>query len=65
MIRDRLALARVDPARESLEHMQLLIDEIAARSGYRNATTLRHHFRRKLHISPSAYQGRSARTTGN
>ena len=53
--------ARVERARELLEHSDLSIEQIAARSGFGTAATLRHHFRRKLQLSPIGYRARFAR----
>jgi AraC family transcriptional regulator, transcriptional activator FtrA len=53
--------ARVERARELLEHSDLSIEQIAARSGFGTAATLRHHFRRKLQVSPISYRARFAR----
>lgn len=55
-----LARARVDRARELLESTTLPIERIAAQCGFGSATALRHHFRLKLGISPTAYQARFA-----
>ena len=59
---DWLVSARVDRARELLEATSLSVDTIAAECGFGSAITLRHHFRRKLGISPSAYRTRFAQT---
>jgi AraC family transcriptional activator FtrA len=48
-----LRLAR---ARELLEDSGLPIDEIAARAGFGEAGTLRHHFRARLATTPAAYR---------
>ena len=55
--------ARVERARELLEHSDLSIEQIAARSGFGTAATLRHHFRRKLQLSPIGYRARFARNS--
>jgi AraC family transcriptional activator FtrA len=52
--------ARVERARELLETTDLNIDEIAERCGFGTSATLRHHFRRKLSLSPLAYRARFA-----
>jgi AraC family transcriptional activator FtrA len=57
---DWLISARVDRARELLEGSSLSIDAIADECGFGSAITLRHHFRRKLGTSPSAYRTRFA-----
>ena len=51
---------RVDRARELLESTSLGIEQIALRTGLGGATTLRHHFRRKVGISPNGYRARFA-----
>jgi AraC family transcriptional activator FtrA len=50
----------VDRARELLEGSSLSIDAIAGECGFGSAITLRHHFRRKLGVSPGAYKARFA-----
>ena len=57
---DWLTTLRVDRARELLESSALSIDLIAGQTGLGTATTLRHHFRRKLGTSPGAYRQRFA-----
>lgn len=57
---DWLVRARVDRARELLEGSRHSIDRIATLTGFGTATTLRHHFRRKLGASPRAYRERFA-----
>lgn len=59
---DWLIDARVAHARELLEATGLSIDEIASRSGFGAAATLRHHFRRKLSLSPAEYRERFSRS---
>src|SRR3546814_14220143 len=55
---DWLSTARVDRVRELLETTMLSIDMIAVECGLGSATNLRHHFRRKLGISPTEYRKR-------
>jgi AraC family transcriptional activator FtrA len=62
---DWLAAARTDRAKELLESSDLSIDEIAVESGFGTAMTLRHHFRRRTALSPSAYRQRFARGRGD
>lgn len=57
---DWLTTLRVDRARELLESSALSIDMIAGQTGLGTATTMRHHFRRKLGTSPGAYRQRFA-----
>jgi AraC family transcriptional activator FtrA len=58
---DWLVAARVELARELLESTALPIETVAIDSGFGSAVTMRHHFRRKLGVSPSDYQQRFAR----
>jgi AraC family transcriptional regulator, transcriptional activator FtrA len=53
---------RLDVARELLENSRLSIEQIATRSGLGTATTMRHHFRRKVGVSPVEYRKRFAQT---
>jgi AraC family transcriptional activator FtrA len=53
---DWVTRARVDAARELLENTTLSIDHIAERCGLGTPTTLRHHFRKKVGVSPSQYR---------
>jgi AraC family transcriptional activator FtrA len=57
-----LTRVRIDRARELLEGSRQSIDRIATATGFGTATTLRHHFRRKLGASPRAYRERFAQT---
>lgn len=50
--------ARIERARELLESTELGIDTIAERCGFGAGATLRHHFRRKVSLSPLAYRAR-------
>lgn len=47
---------RVDRARELLETGVLPMDEVARLSGFGSAALLRHHFRRRLKVSPQEYR---------
>lgn len=49
---------RMDRARELLESTGLSIEQIAGRSGLGTATTMRHHFRKKVGVSPAEYRKR-------
>jgi AraC family transcriptional regulator, transcriptional activator FtrA len=53
-----LTSIRVDRARELLESTKQSIDLIADSVGLGTASTLRHHFRKHLGTSPSAYRSR-------
>jgi len=58
---DWLIGARVERARELLEGGGAAIDAVAAASGFGSAATLRHHFRRKVGLSPAEYRSRFGR----
>jgi transcriptional regulator GlxA family with amidase domain len=47
---------RVLHAQHLLEESDLTVDAIAARAGFGNAATLRHHFLRRLGTTPNAYR---------
>lgn len=51
-----LTSERIYLARELLEQNQLSIDLIAQQTGFNTPETLRHHFRKKLKVSPSDYR---------
>ena len=51
---------RVLYARRLLEETDLDIDRVSDRSGFGNATLLRHHFRRIIGVTPSDYRRRFA-----
>lgn len=51
-----LTRERVGRARELLETTMLNMDQIAEKSGFVTAETLRHHFRRDLKVSPTQYR---------
>lgn len=55
---DWVTRARVDAARELLEATKLPLDHIAQRCGLGTPTTLRHHFRKKVGVSPAQYRKR-------
>jgi AraC family transcriptional regulator, transcriptional activator FtrA len=59
---DWITRMRLDRARELLESTVLPIDSIATRTGLGTATTLRHHFRSKVGISPVEYRRRFSQT---
>jgi AraC family transcriptional regulator, transcriptional activator FtrA len=58
---DWITRARVDRAREMLEGTRLSVERIAERCGLGTATTLRHHFRNKVGVSPIDYRRRFSR----
>ncbi len=51
-----LTSERIYLARELLEQDNLCIEQIALQTGFNTPETLRHHFRKKLKISPSDYR---------
>jgi AraC family transcriptional activator FtrA len=53
---DWIVRARLDIARELLERTGLSIEQIATRTGLGTAMTMRHHFRRKMGVSPTEYR---------
>jgi AraC family transcriptional activator FtrA len=53
---DWVTRARIDAARELLEGTTLAIEHIAERCGLGTPTTLRHHFRKKVGVSPAQYR---------
>jgi len=55
---DWVTRARIDAARELLEGTTLAIEHIAERCGLGTPTTLRHHFRKKVGVSPAEYRKR-------
>jgi len=53
---DWVTRARVDAARELLENTALSIERVAASCGLGTPTTLRHHFRKKVGLTPRQYR---------
>jgi AraC family transcriptional regulator, transcriptional activator FtrA len=51
-----LTLQRVAHARQLLEETRLGVDEVARRCGFGTAALLRHHFRRAVGVTPTAYR---------
>ena len=47
---------RILHARRLLEETDMSVENVAARSGFGTATTLREHFRRATHTTPTAYR---------
>jgi AraC family transcriptional regulator, transcriptional activator FtrA len=62
---DWLIAARVDRARELLETSSHSIEVIAEQAGFGTAMTLRHHFRRRLGVSPRNYRARFSDNGGS
>lgn len=55
---------RVSRAKDLLETSDDSIDRIARRCGFGSAAVLRHHFRRRLQLSPAGYRAQFRRTRG-
>lgn len=51
-----LTLARLEAAKLMLETTTWSIEELATRTGFGNVTTLRHHFKNRVGLSPRAYR---------
>jgi len=51
-----LSEARVQRAKTLLESTDLSVERVATQVGFGTAMTLRHHFRKRLHISPVSYR---------
>ena len=49
---------RLQLAKQLLEESRLPLETVAQQSGFGTAMTLRHHFRQRLRLSPSAYRKR-------
>jgi AraC family transcriptional regulator, transcriptional activator FtrA len=60
---DWITLARVSRARELLECTMLTVEEIATQTGLGSPITLRHHFRKKVGLSPNEYRRRFSQAT--
>ena len=58
--KDWLITQKLDIAKQVLEAQSSNIEQVAAAAGFDNATTLRHHFRRKLGVSPRQYRDQFA-----
>jgi AraC family transcriptional activator FtrA len=55
---DWLTEVRMTRARDLLESSDLSVEEIARRAGLGTATTMRHHFRQRIGLSPTEYRAR-------
>jgi AraC family transcriptional activator FtrA len=55
---DWMRRQRMEHAKELLERSSLTIDQVAAQSGLGTAMTMRHHFRRRIGLSPVEYRRR-------
>ena len=59
-----LIAARVDLAKQQLEAGLTPIEAVATAAGFASVDTLRHHFRRRVGLSPSDYRARFSRRRG-
>lgn len=59
-----LVQQRLEKAKRLLEEGQHNVERIATQSGFDNATTLRHHFRKLLGISPRQYRQQFMSSSG-
>ncbi|WP_042694898.1 helix-turn-helix domain-containing protein, partial [Azospirillum sp. B506] len=59
---DWLLSERLARARDLLEGGTLSVEEVATLTGFGSAATLRHHFRKRLGLSPASYRARFRRT---
>lgn len=57
-----LVVQRLDQAKQQLEAGRIPIEEVATRAGFGTVDTLRHHFRKRVGLSPREYRERFART---
>ena len=58
---DWVTQQRLGRAKELLERSALGVDEVAAKSGLGTAMTMRHHFRKRIGLSPIEYRRRFSR----
>lgn len=56
-----LVAERIEAAKQQLETADLSIEQVASAAGFGTVETLRHHFRRRLGMSPRDYRQRFAR----
>ncbi len=55
---DWITHQRISRAKDLLERSSLAIDQVASRSGLGTAMTMRHHFRKRIGLSPIEYRKR-------
>lgn len=55
---DWITQARVQRAKDLLERSSLAMEQVASRAGLGTAATMRHHFRRRIGLSPAEYRRR-------
>lgn len=51
---------RLNLAKQLLERPQINVEQVASRAGFDNATTMRHHFRKTMGVSPRQYRDQFA-----
>ena len=56
---------KLDLAKGLLENADLSVEQVAEKSGFGNAITMRHHFRRVVGVSPRDYQAQFAAALGS
>jgi len=62
---DWIVAERVDEAKRLLRRNQATMDQVASAVGFGGAPALRHHFRRRLGLSPSEYRARFMSEAGD
>jgi AraC family transcriptional activator FtrA len=61
---DWMTQARVQRAKDLLERSSLAMEQVASRAGLGTAATMRHHFRRRIGLSPAEYRRRFSQVSG-
>jgi AraC family transcriptional activator FtrA len=61
---DWITHQRIGRAKDLLERSSFAVDQVAARSGLGSAMTLRHHFRKRIGLSPIEYRKRFSERAG-
>ncbi|RYZ88856.1 MAG: helix-turn-helix domain-containing protein, partial [Moraxellaceae bacterium] len=59
-----ISLQRLDVAKQLIETTTYNVDKVAQLSGFENAISMRHHFRKALGISPTQYREQFGHRTG-
>jgi AraC family transcriptional activator FtrA len=62
---DWITHQRIGRAKDLLERSSLAIDQVASRSGLGTAMTMRHHFRKRIGLSPVEYRKRFSQVAGS
>ena len=63
--KDWLTTQRLELAKLTLEKNQISIEQVASATGFDNANALRHHFRKKLGVSPRQYRDQFSSPTNH